>query len=175
VALGVVLLFDDRAERSLLALWDRLEAIGVPTLATLTHRRHVPHLTYSLLAPGAEAGTVLAALAGLPNHGAAPVPLQGLGTFPGGIAWLAPAAPPDLAVRQAAVDAGLRARGLAVHAHYAPGTWVPHCTVSTQTRLEHLPALTDACHAVLPLPATASRAALIDTGTGRRWPLPGVP
>ena len=175
MALGVVLLFDDRAERSQLALWDRLERLGVPTLATETHRRHIPHLTYSVLTPGAEATSVLGALAELPDHGVTPLPLQGLGTFPGGIAWLAPAAPPDLAERQAAVDAALRATGLAVHPHYEPGTWIPHCTVSTQTRLDQLPALTESCHAVLPLPATATRAALIDTGTGKQWPLPGVP
>ena len=175
MALGVVLLFDDRTERSLLALWDRLERLGVPTLATQTHGRHAPHLTYSVLTPGADPESVLAALAELPDRGATPLPLQGLGTFPGGIAWLAPAAPPGLPVRQAAVDAALRRRGLVVHPHYLPGTWVPHCTVSTQTRVEHLPALADACHAVLPLPATATRAALIDTGTGRQWPLPGVP
>jgi len=174
VALGVVLLFDDQAERSLVALWQRLELLGVPTLATQTHGRHVPHLTYSVLAPAVTETAVLEALERLPRHGPTPLPLHGLGTFPGGIAWLAPAPTADLAARQAGVVAALTEAGLAVHPHYRPGTWVPHCTISTQARLQHLTALTDTCHAVLPLAATATRAALIDTGTGRRWPLPGV-
>ena len=174
MALGVVLLFDDRAQRSLLALWQRLELLGMPTLATQTHGRHVPHLTYSVVQPAADAAPALEALEGLPDSGPTPLPLHGIGTFPGGIAWLAPAPTTDLAARQVRIDAALRAAGLRVHHHYAPGTWVPHCTVSTQARLQHLPALTDACNAVLPLPATATRAAVIDTGTGRQWPLAGV-
>ncbi len=175
MALGVVLLLDSRTNEALVSLWHRLESLGIPTLASQTHRRHVPHVTYSLFEPDVEIEALLGAVATLPDHGPTPLSLQGVGTFPGGIAWLVPGPTASLATRQAAVAAAVRRAGLGIHPDFEPGTWAPHCTISTQLRLEQLPALVEACHAILPLAASATRAAVIDTGTGRHWPLPGVP
>src|ERR1043165_7903171 len=49
VALAVCLLFDRRSERAIRALRDQLESLGVPSLRSHTHRRHVPHLSYAVL------------------------------------------------------------------------------------------------------------------------------
>jgi len=175
VARGIVLLFDSAAHQAMVSLWQRLEALGIPTLASQTHCKHVPHVTYSLLDPDVGVDALLGAVAGLPDNGPMPLWLHGVATFPGGITWLVPGPTASLAIRQAAVDAALRSAGLGIHPDFEPGTWAPHCTISTQLRLEQLPALAEACHAILPLAATATRAAVIDSGTGRQWPLPGVP
>jgi hypothetical protein len=49
MALAVCLLFDRRTDRILRGLWDRLEDLGVPTLKSHTHGRHVPHLSLAVL------------------------------------------------------------------------------------------------------------------------------
>jgi 2'-5' RNA ligase len=133
VALAVCLLFDDRTDRALRSLWARLELLGVRTLLSHTHGRHVPHLTLaSLLSYDLDA--VRAALTELPRR-----------------------EPTDL------------------HRHYRPGLWVPHCTVAPRLRLEQLATVAATVYDVLPLEAVAERAALVDSGTGERWPLPHCP
>ena len=49
MALAVCLLFDSRTENALRSLWRRLEEVGVPTLLSHTHGRHVPHLSLVVL------------------------------------------------------------------------------------------------------------------------------
>src|SRR5690606_11542147 len=49
VALGVCLLFDHSAERTVRWVWDRVESRGVPSLRSHTHGRHRPHLSYVVL------------------------------------------------------------------------------------------------------------------------------
>ena len=86
-----------------------------------------------------------------------------------------PAVTSDLARRQEQVVASVEATGADLHRHYRPGVWVPHCTVAPRVRLDALPALAAAVYDVLPLEATADRAALIDSSTGQRWHLRNVP
>ncbi|WP_202878246.1 hypothetical protein [Kribbella jejuensis] len=52
-----------------------------------------------------------------------------------------------------------------------PGRWVPHCTLAPRVPLVALPVLTAAVYDVLPLEATADRAALVDSSTGQLWAL----
>lgn len=46
MSLAVCLLFDREGDRAVREIWARLEADGVPTLLSHTHRRHRPHLSY---------------------------------------------------------------------------------------------------------------------------------
>ena len=66
MALSVCLLFDPKGEHAVRALWSRLEGHGVPTLATHTHGRHHPHLSYAVLRDG-DPDSVRAALDPLAN------------------------------------------------------------------------------------------------------------
>ena len=50
-SLSVCLLLDDAAARAVRRLWRQLAEDGVPSLATYTHGRHVPHLTLASLGP----------------------------------------------------------------------------------------------------------------------------
>jgi hypothetical protein len=174
VALAVCLLFDRRTDRLVRQLWERLEAQGVATLLTHTHGRHHPHLSYAVLRDG-DPDTVLAALHCDASGGAVEVTAQGSVVFPRGRVALACAAPADVVLRQERVVGALHAAGLELHRNYEPGRWVPHVSVATSAVADQVPLVVGAVSDVLPLPLHADRAAVIDTGTGRLWALPGLP
>jgi 2'-5' RNA ligase len=171
MALAVCLLLDDPADTAVRRLWDRLELLGVTSLATHTHGRHVPHLSYASVL-GADRDAALAALGQLPEQDGLTLHLDALGTFRRSRCWLAPAITPDLAQRQAAVAEAVRSTGGVLHKHYEPGQWIPHLTLAPRLHLRDLPAVAAVVYDVLPLRAKVTRAALVDTSTGARTPLP---
>ncbi|UUZ58290.1 hypothetical protein [Nocardioides sp. B-3] len=65
MALAVCLLFDARSDLIIRELWSRLEDAEVATLATHTHGRHHPHLSYLVLRSW-DSDRVQHALAALP-------------------------------------------------------------------------------------------------------------
>ena len=81
MALAVCLLFDARGERAIRALWDQLETLGVPSLRSQTHGRHVPHLSYAVLRSW-DLARVTAALSGLEAGEPLDVSFDGIGLFP---------------------------------------------------------------------------------------------
>ncbi|RZT13480.1 2'-5' RNA ligase [Kribbella sp. VKM Ac-2569] len=170
MALAVCLLFDRRTDRLLRALWDRLENLGVPTLKSHTHRRHVPHLSLAVLREW-DHDRVQTAVQPLLNEQSAELYFDALGTFRRGRAWLVPAVGVEVLQLQATVVSALRAADAELHRHYQPGRWVPHCTLAPRVPLAALPVLAAAVYDVLPLEATADHAALIDSSTGQLWPL----
>ena len=174
MALALCLLFDGRTDRLVTALWERLERQGVATLLTHTHGRHRPHLSYAVLRDG-DPDTVRAALDGRADGGPVEVVAQGSVVFPRGRVALACAAPAAVVARQERVVAALAAAGIELHRNYEPGRWVPHVSVATSASGDQLPVVVGAVSDVLPLPVRAVRAALIETGTGELWPLPGIP
>ncbi|MCP2168449.1 2'-5' RNA ligase family protein [Goodfellowiella coeruleoviolacea] len=174
MALAVCLLFDRRTERSLRGLWDRLEERGVPTLRSHTHGQHHPHLSYVvLLRWGLTA--VRDAVAALPDHGPFEIVFDAIGAFRRGRVCLVPACPADLVARQQAVVAAVRDTGALVHEHYEVNRWLPHAALAPRAGLSQLALVAAATYDVLPLTATVSGAALINSSTGEVWPLPGIP
>lgn len=69
----------------------------------------------------------------------------------------------------------MRATGGLVHKHYEVGAWLPHASLAPRVRTEQLPLLAAASYDVLPLPVRFSHAALVDSATGRAWPLANLP
>jgi hypothetical protein len=174
VALAVCLLFDRRTDRLVRELWERLESQGVATLLTHTHGRHHPHLSYAVLRDG-DPDSVRTALSPLADGAAVDVTAQGSVVFPRGRIALACAGSADVVVRQERVVASLHAASLELHRNYEPGRWVPHVSVATSAVADQVSLVVGAVSDVLPLPLHADRAAVIETGTGQMWPLPGVP
>jgi 2'-5' RNA ligase len=170
VALAVCLLFDRPAERLVRALWDRVEALGVTTLASHTHGRHHPHLSLAVLRSW-DLEPVQAALAGLPGGDPITVSCHGSLVFPRGRVALAPSADADLVRRQEQVVTALAATGADLHRNYAPGRWVPHISVATRASAASLAAVTTTIADAVPIVVRLERAALIDSSTGRTWPL----
>ena len=172
MALAVCLLLDPTADRAVRRLWDRVEAAGVPSMASHTHGHHLPHLSYAVLRRG-DPEKVCRVVASLPTGPTVTLGFDALGTFRRGRVWLAPAVTSDVLRRQEQVATALAAFDL--HRSYVPGSWVPHCTLAPRVRLDQLNAVAAVVFEVLPLVAKASRAALVDSGTGRVWPLPNLP
>jgi 2'-5' RNA ligase len=170
VALAVCLLFDSRTDRLLRGLWRRLEELGVPTLATHTHGRHVPHLSLAVLREW-DHDKVMKAVQPLLREQSIGLYFDALGTFRRGRAWLLPAVGAEVLQLQATVVSAVVATGGELHRHYEPGRWVPHCTIAPRVPLVALPAVAAAVYDVLPLEAAADRAALVDSGTGQVWRL----
>jgi 2'-5' RNA ligase len=173
VALAVCLLFDARSNRLVRELWSRLEAAGVATLASHTHRRHHPHLSYAVLRSW-DLAQVQQALSALPAAEPFPLSFHGTLAFPRGRAALAPAITADVALRQCRTVTALEATGAELHRSYQAGQWVPHVSVATRAQGATLATVVKAVADVLPLTVHVDRAALIDSGTGQTWPLPHV-
>ena len=174
MALAVCLLFDAHSDHTIRRLWRRLENDGVPTLLTHTHGHHVPHVSYAVLR-SFDLGKVADALDLLPDEGPMTLHFDAIGMFRRSRTWLVPSVTADIARRQERVVEAVESTGADLHQHYRPGVWVPHCTLAPRTRLERLPTVASAVFDVLPLVATADRAALIDTSTGLQFPLETLP
>jgi 2'-5' RNA ligase len=167
----VCLLLDDPADAAVRRLWERLEEQGVHSLLTHTHGRHHPHLTYASLLSW-DLDTVTEALTSLPQADPMTLHFDGFGTFRRSRCWLAPAVTAELLTRQRLVVAAATGTGATLHRHYRPGHWLPHLTLAPRLRLPDLPVVAAQVYDVLPIVATVSRAALIDTRTGSRRLLP---
>ena len=174
MALAVCLLFDARSDLLMRALWSRLEDAGVSTLATHTHGRHYPHLSYAVLRSW-DVERVQEALAALPAAEPFMMSFHGTLAFPRGRAALAPAITADVAVRQWRIVTTLQATGAELHRNYVAGRWVPHVSVATRAPGAELATVVKAIADVLPLTVRVDRAALIDSATGQTWRLPHIP
>ena len=155
-------------------LWSRLEDAGVSTLATHTHRRHHPHLSYVVLRSW-DLARVQEALALLPAAAPFPMSFHGTLAFPRGRAALAPAVTADMALRQWRIVTALEATGAELHHNYVAGRWVPHVSAATRAQGAQLTTVVRAIADVLPLTVRVDRAALVDSATGQTWPLPHIP
>ena len=174
MALAVCLLFDERADRAMRRLWDRLEELDIPTLRSHTHGRHVPHLSYAVLREW-DLEKVRDRIEDLPSGDPVDLHFDALATFRRGRSWLVAAVGSELMARQERVVEAATDAGAEMHRNYVPGMWVPHCTVAPRVHLSALPAVAAAVYDVLPLHARADHAALVDSGTGRLWPLTNLP
>lgn len=173
MSLAVCLLFDPPSAARVRRLWAQLEDLGVATLASHTHGRHLPHLSYAVLRRW-HLGEVLEALQQLDGGGQVSLSCQGAMVFPRGRVALAPAVNGGLHARQERVVEALAGTGAELHHNYARGRWLPHVSVATRARAEQLAVVTRTVADVVPLVLHADRAALVDSGTGEQWPLPQV-
>jgi hypothetical protein len=162
---------DGHATRRVRALWDALEAAGVPSLRDLTHGRHRPHLSL-VSAEALDPERVAQALADLPAAPPLRLELGHVGQFVGRVLWLGPTPTSELLAHQAAVHERLAAAGVTVDEFYRPGAWVPHCTVSMRVPRPVLAEAVRRCLEVLPMPATLAGAAVADHNRGIYHPLP---
>ena len=174
MALAVCLLFDAGGERAIRVLWDQLETLGVPSLRSHTHGRHVPHLSYAVLRSW-DLARLIATLGELDAGEPVDVSFDGIGLFRRGRAWLLAGVAADLATRQERVVRAVTATGAELHKHYVPGRWLPHSSLAPRAPLAQLPSLAAAVYDLLPLHAQLNRAALINSATGDLWPLATLP
>ncbi|MGA8047772.1 MAG: 2'-5' RNA ligase family protein [Dermatophilaceae bacterium] len=171
MALAVCLLFDAHSDLRVRELWSRLEEVGIATLATHTHRRHHPHLSYAVLRQW-DLPRVQAVLSSLPPADPFSLTVHGAIAFSRGRVALAPAITPDLGVRQSAAVTAVETTGAELHRHYRPGDWIPHVSVVTRAHGAQLPTVVRMVSDTVPLRVRVDTAALVDSATGQTWPLP---
>ena len=164
------LYFDPHADRRIRALWDALEAAGVPSLRDLTHRSHRPHLSL-VVADSLDPAAAADALKGLPAVPPLTLSFQYVGQFVGRVLFLGPAPNAELLAHQAEVWRRLDAAGQPMLDLYAPGSWVPHATVSMRVPRPVLSQAIRACLEVLPIEARLTAAAVVDHKRGLYTPL----
>jgi 2'-5' RNA ligase len=173
VALAVCLLFDSRSDLRVRELWSRLEDAGISTLATHTHQRHHPHLSYAVLRSW-DQGRVQEALCARPDADPFSMTVHGTLAFPRGRAALAPAITPEVGSRQLDIITALEATGAEVHRYYQAGQWVPHISVATRTSSSQMSTVVRMVSDILPLSIRVDRAAMVDSATGETWPMPRI-
>ena len=174
MSLAVCLLFDGESNRRIRQLWQHLEDVGVGTLASHTHGRHYPHLSYAVLREW-DVRQVQRAVESLPDGGPITLSCQGSLCFPRGRVALAPAGSAELSTRQERAVCAIEQTGAVLHKHYRSGYWVPHISVATRAPAGRMAEVTRIVADVLPLMVRVEHAALIDSGTGQTWPLAVIP
>jgi 2'-5' RNA ligase len=170
MAHAVEVFFDSTTEAAIKAVWARLEAARVPSLATRTHRRHRPHISLSV-AERIKTGQLQDAR----EHLAAThldVTLSSPAVFPRrGVLYLSVV--PTLALLRLHEDvhAALRDSMVAPWDLYSVGAWMPHCTLAQELTRAQIAQGIDLLHDQPIITAHVSSAGILDTATGEVLPL----
>jgi len=165
MAKGIVLLFDAESARAIRQCWRHLEAAGIPSLESFTHRRHEPHVSLVVADEIAAGGWMDVLQAGFFPADPVRIELGPADCFPGGWVYLGVSGLPASSHAELVTALGRDARG--IWEHYLPENWVPHCTLAGDLNEERAAAALDMIRSA-PLPTAASimSAALIDAETG---------
>jgi hypothetical protein len=173
VPYAVALYFDEAGEAAVRRLWSAIEEVGIPSLATVGHGRHVPHLTLKV-SDEIDVDAARGALAQAASTFRAPqVTLGFVGVFAGR---------PDADAQVVVAGAVLSDELLGLHAlarkavsamssptwdHYLPSHWVPHCTLAMPVRRRQVgPAIEAVLAAGIPLTVRSAGIAVADVATG---------
>jgi hypothetical protein len=161
VAYAIEMFFDDRADAAVRRLWHRLAEAGLPSLETLGHSRHRPHLSLTVL--DAADPPALSEVDVLP-----PLRFPALGTFAGdgGVLFLAAVTTGPLLDVQARLSDRLQQQGFTQWRHYRPGSWLPHCTLAMNLTPSELSAATGLLAGFPEIQARVAEIGVVDTETG---------
>jgi 2'-5' RNA ligase len=167
VVLSVEFFLDDDAGDAVRSLWRRLEDAGVPSLASRTHRRHRPHVTFAM-AGSIPPRTVDELRRDLWLLSLPDLWLYTLGTFPTGanVLWLGAVVDAELLAVHSAVHDVLAGAAKQPSAYHLPGSWIPHCTLARELAQGQLAAGFEALHPVSPIRARIGEVGITDTRTG---------
>jgi 2'-5' RNA ligase len=165
MAKGIVLLFDAESTRAIRRCWRQLEAAGIPSLESFTHRRHEPHVSLVVADKIVTGGWLDVLRAGFFPADPMKIEFGGAGAFPGGWLYLGVNGLP--ASSHATLIAALGGDASGVWEHYLPDNWVPHCTLAGDlSERQVTPAMDVIGSSPLPRSASIMSAALVDSETG---------
>ncbi len=172
MAQALEFLFDPESDAAIRTLWARLEQAGVPSLATRTHRRHRPHVTFAMggAIPAVARDALRADLAQLSIPRLWLSTLGAFGTVDN-VLMIAAVVDTELLAVHSAVHDILAGRVKAPSAYYLPGSWVPHCTLAQGIEAAQAAAGFAAVHPVTPIHAEITGIAVVDTHTGAADPI----
>lgn len=133
---AIELVLDPAAGAAVRRIWRELEAAGITAMARAGAHPHISLGIWEALdLPAAQAE--LAAFAG--EIEPIPVTLAGVRTFSTGAVFLAPEAAPGLAALHAGLHRRFAHLGTGLWEDYAPGRWVPHCTLAMDLTEDLMP------------------------------------
>jgi 2'-5' RNA ligase len=158
--------FDGQADAAVGELWQLLADADLPSLSTLTHRRHRPHVTLAVAESllGADLAPLRSVLAAYQPT----LNLYVLGTFPGreGALFLGVTVTAELLAFHAEVHAALAGQPIEHWRYYQPGTWTPHCTLAEGLSRVEAPKAFGLLFGYKPIAVTVSATGIKDTATG---------
>lgn len=156
--------FDSEAEAAVRGLWRRLADTDVPSLATRTHGRHRPHVTFALA--GNIPAAARAALRG--DLTLLSIPHLWLSTLSAadGELMLTAVVDTELLAVHSAVHDVLAKRVKQPAAYYLPGSWMPHCTLAQDLTTDQMTTGFAALYPVRSVRARITEIAVVDTHTG---------
>jgi 2'-5' RNA ligase len=170
MAHAVEVFFDSTTESAIKAVWARLEAAGVPSLATRTHRRHRPHISFCV-AERIKTGQLDDARQCLATTHL-DVTLYSPAVFPRrGVLYLSVVPTLALLRLHEEVHAALRDSLVAPWDLYSVGAWVPHCTLAQELTRAQIAEGIDLLHDQPIITAHVGSAGILDTATGELLPL----
>lgn len=167
------LYLDVDATRRIRTLWRALEDEGIPSMASLLASKHRPHVSLAA-ARRIDPEAVAAALDGMVVGRGLTLNMDFVGQFVGRVLWLGVTPTAELLNHHGEVHDRLAAAGVEVWDLYAPGRWVPHCTISMRVPNPSMAPAIRRCLEVLPLSATVTGAAVTDHANDIHHPLPTV-
>jgi len=177
---GVVLWPDGSTNQVIRALWDGIEAHGVPSMATHSHKLHQPHVSLTV----ATHIPVRAALEAVQPVPRAPIRLlvEAAGAFPAEppsgregtyvVLFLACVANTELISEQRRVYDAIRPLAVGSWSHLEPATWTPHITTVWALTPEQLATVLPIVISKLPIKGWLDRGGVEDGRTGERWTSP---
>lgn len=126
MAIALEILFDQAATSTVRALWQLLEANGIPSEGSASHGRHQPHVTLLNIRSLDVTQSLRQAID--PLIGTELV-FDSLAIFPGSPSalFLGVRATRPVIDAHAAIHASIAAERAGPRHHYEPGAWVPHC------------------------------------------------
>jgi 2'-5' RNA ligase len=169
MAQALELYFDGETDAAVRGLWRGLDDAGVPSLATRTHGRHRPHVTFAVAGvipqKTRDALREDLRLLSIPR-----IWLSSLGTFADSLVLSAVVDTELLAVHSTVHDV-LAKRVKQPSAYYLPGSWVPHCTLAQGLEPAQVIAGFAALYPIEPISVRVEEIAVVDTHTGESDPI----
>lgn len=132
VGYSVELVLDPAGDAAVRRLWSVLEDVGVPSLATATHGRHVPHISLTVCNDLDVDGAAAALADALEARPATDLILSFPGVFPGPppVVFAGIVSTDDLLGIQHTARKAISPYASSVWDYYLPNRWVPHCTLA---------------------------------------------
>ena len=164
--LALELYLDVASERSVLSLWAAIDALGVPSLGSVPETDYRPHVSLAVFAETDLPGLVAALGPALASSLRMPLRLASLGFFIGAqsVAFLGVTPTERLLATHRKVHAALVGVTEELWPLYAPGAWMPHCTLAMN--LDD-PARVLAAAPSLPIAALTAEAHIVEISSGR--------
>ena len=169
MAFSVELMLDSEGDAAVRRLWDALEAVGVPSLASATHGQHVPHISLTVCNELDVEGATAALADAFDSRRGTDLELGFAGAFPGPppVLFAGVVSTDDLLALQHTARAAIRPWASSVWEYYLPDRWVPHCTLAMPVAVENVGlAIETVLHAGIPLTGRAQSIGIAEVGTG---------